>query len=67
MPQKKEKKEKLDKNALICSVVERLVCSSTTWSVLIEEVTWPEKVFLLQQKPKIDRIISDYKSLTGRN
>ena len=61
-----KKTEKIDKNALICSVVERLVCSSITWGVLIEEVPWPEKVFLIQQKSKIDRIISDYKSLTGR-
>ena len=42
------KDKKIDKNALICEVVERLVSSSTTWGVLIEEVTWPEKVFLIQ-------------------
>ena len=41
-------KKKIDKNALICEVVERLVNSSITWGVLIEEVTWPEKVFLIQ-------------------
>ena len=41
-------KKKIDKNAFICEVVERLVSSSVTWGVLIEEVSWPEKVFLIQ-------------------
>ena len=63
---KDKKDKKLDKNGLICEVVERLASSSITWGVLIEEVSWPEKVFLIQHKTKIDKIIADYKSLTGR-
>ena len=62
----KQKKVKLDKDAIICDVVERLVTTSITWSVLLEQSPWPEKVFLLLQKKKIDSLIADYKSLTGR-
>ena len=66
MPEKKARKTKIDKEALIYETVEQLVATSTTWAVLLEEATWPEKVFLLQSKTKIDKLIADYKSLTGR-
>ena len=59
------KKEKLDKDALICEVVEKLVVTATRWKNILEDATWEERVFLLKQKKSIDRLCADYKSLTS--
>ncbi len=58
-------KEKLDKDGLICEVVEKLCVTSDRWKNILEQASWEERVFLLKQKKNIDRLCADYKSLTS--
>ena len=59
------KKDKIDKDALVCEVVEKLIVTSTRWKNILEDATWEERVFLLKQKKNIDRLCADYKALTS--
>ena len=59
------KKEKLDKDGLICEVIEKLCVTSNNWKSILEVASWEERVFLLKKKKEIDRLLADYKSLTS--
>jgi hypothetical protein len=61
----KNTKKKLDKDELICQVIERLCVTSEKWKSILEQATWQERVFLLKKKKEIDRLCADYKSLTS--
>jgi hypothetical protein len=58
-------KVKLDKDALICEVVEKLIVTAARWKNILEDASWEERVFLLKQKKSIDRLCADYKALTS--
>ena len=61
----KNTKNKLDKDLIICEVVEKLCVTSEKWKNILEQSTWQERVFLLKKKKEIDRLCADYKSLTS--
>jgi hypothetical protein len=61
---KSHKMSEDEKRMLFQKTVETLYATNQSWRTILLEKSWAERIYLIQQKKKIETILQEYKNLT---